>query len=73
MKKRAYNFQRESKVFALVMLIILIIIMTAGVLDVCGVFDRKEELVWKPTVIYPMTNAHISWLPTYHPGPMGGI
>ena len=73
MKKRAYDFKKESRIFALVMMIILILIMAAGVMEVCGVFGRKEEPAWKPTVIYPMTNAHISWLPTYHPGPMGGI
>ena len=73
MKKSAYDFHKECKVFAFVMAIILLLIMTAGILDVCGVFDRPEEPIWKPNVIYPMANAHISWLQTYYPGAMGGI
>lgn len=73
MKKKPYDFNKECKIFALVMVIILILIMTAGILDMCGVFDRPEEPIWKPNVIYPMANAHISWLQTYYPGTMGGI
>ena len=70
MKKSAYDFHKECKVFAFVMAIILLLIMTAGILDICGVFDRPEESTWKPTVIYPMTNAHVTWLPTYYGGTM---
>ena len=70
MKKKEYDFHKECKVFAFVMAIILLLIMTAGILDICGVFDRPEEPVWKPTVIYPMTNAHVTWLPTYYGGAM---
>ena len=73
MKKSAYDFHKECKVFAIVMAIILLLIMTAGILDMCGVFDRPEEPIWKPNVIYPMANAHISWLQTYYPCAMGGI
>ena len=73
MKKRAYDFHKECRIFALIMTIILILIMAAGVMEVCGVFYKPTEPEWKPTVIYPMANANISWLQTYHPGAMGGI
>ena len=70
MKKSEYDFKKESRIFALVMLLIVVLIMTVGILDICGVFDKPEEPIWKPSVIYPMANAHISWLPTYYPGAM---
>ena len=71
MKKRAYDFQKECRIFALVMTIILALIMIAGVLEACGVFDGQEVNVWKPTESYPMANAKISWNQTYYPGPLG--
>lgn len=72
MKKRAYSsFEKESRVFAAVMLVIVILMMAVGVLELCGVFE-KEEAVWKPTEIYPMANANISWMQTHHPGPWDG-
>ena len=67
MKKKEYDFHKDCKVFAFVMAIILLLIMTAGILDICGVFDRPEEPAWKPTVIYPMANAHVSWNQSFHP------
>ena len=72
MKKRAYDFKKESRIFALVMMIILILIMAAGVMEVCGMFEDKEENVWKPSVSYPMANANINWMQTHHPGPWDG-
>ena len=71
-QKKAYDFKKERRIFALVMLIVLALIMTVGIMDACGVFYRSEEPEWKPTVVYPMTNANISWLPTFHPGAMEG-
>ena len=61
--------QRERKVFAVLMAFIVIIIISWGILEACGVFD---EPVWKPVGEYPIANAHISWDQTYYPGPMGG-
>ena len=72
MKKRAYDFQKECRVFALIMTIILALIIIAGVLEVCGVFDGPEVNIWKPTESYPMANAKISWWQTFHPGAMEG-
>ena len=69
-KKSAYDFQKESKIFAVVMLIILVLIMTAGVLSVCGVFDSNIP-EWRPDGIYPMANANISWEQSFHSGPWG--
>ena len=63
--KRAYDFKKECRIFALVMMIIIILIMAAGVMDACGVFVNKESS-WKPTVSYPMANAHISWDQTFY-------
>ena len=67
-QKNAYDFKRESRIFALVMLIILLLIMAAGVMELCGVFHRPEKPEWQPTVIYPMANTNISWEQTFHPG-----
>ena len=71
MKKKPYDFNKECKIFALVMVIILILIMTAGILDICGVFKKTEEQEWQPTEIYPMANANISWEQSFHPGGWG--
>ena len=70
-QKKAYDFKKECRLFAIVMTIVLALIMLAGILDICGVFYKPEEPEWKPTVIYPMANAKISWLETHHPGPWG--
>lgn len=72
MKKKAYDFKKESRIFALVMMIIVALIMVAGILDICGVFYKPTEPEWKPTKIYPMANANISWMQTFHPGAMEG-
>ena len=71
MKKSDCDFKKESRIFALVMLIVVLLIMTAGILDICGVFKKTEEQEWKPTEIYPMANAHISWEQSFHPGVWG--
>lgn len=70
MKERRDDFDRRSKLVALVMALVLVSIIVIGVLDVCGVFDEPEESMWRPTAIYPMTNANISWQQTYY-GPKG--
>lgn len=70
MKERRDDFDRKSKLVALVMALVLVSIMVIGVLDVCGVFDEPEESTWRPTVIYPMANANIVWQQTYY-GPKG--
>ena len=72
MKKRAYSsFEKESRIFAAVMLLIIVLILAAGVLELCGAFDNEN--VWEPTEVYPMANAKINWLETHHPGPWGVI
>ena len=49
--------EKESKVFAIVCLVILLI-MTAGmIMDLCGVFDPP---IWAPAAEYPMANQHIT-------------
>ena len=73
MKKRAYSsFEKERKIFAAVMLLVIIVILAAGVMELCGVFEDKSQM-WKPTEVYPMANANISWLETHYPGPWGVI
>ena len=70
-QKKAYDFKKESRIFAAVMLIILVLIMAVGVMDLCGVFYKPEEPEWRPSVIYPMANANISWEQSFHPGGWG--
>ena len=70
MKKRAYSsIEKENRIFAAVMLLIIILILAAGVLELCGVFDNEN--VWEPTEVYPMANANISWEQSFHPGGWG--
>ena len=66
MKKRAYDFQRECRIFAFVMLAVLVIIMIFGILSVCELIESKNVPEWKPSVSYPMANAHISWDQTFY-------
>ena len=50
--------EKEKKAFRMFMVIFLIVVITAAVLTICGVFD---EPAWKPVSSYPMTNQHITW------------
>ena len=47
----------KSKVFAVVMLIILVILTVLVCLETCGMFD---EPLWKPVSSYPFTNKFIT-------------
>ena len=67
---RKYNtIDKERKVFAAVMIIIIIALLTLFTLEACGVFDRN---VWKPVEEFPIANANISWEQTFYPGGFGG-
>jgi len=57
--------ENEKKVFTVVVFLILLALVTLAVLTICGVFDQQ---IWKPDVSYPMANAKVTWLQTYHPG-----
>lgn len=59
------RYDRESKVFAVVMILVLAAMITLGVLTACGMFD---EPLWKPVASYPMANANISWMQSFHGG-----
>lgn len=50
--------QKEMKVFAAVMCVIMLALVALMVLTICGVFD---EPAWKPAAEYPMANQHITW------------
>ena len=61
-----YNrYEKESKVFAVVMIIVLMLMISVMILEVCGMFD---EPLWKPDVEYPMVNTNVSWMQTPHFG-----
>ena len=67
---RHYNtIDHERKVFAVVMIIVLVALITLFVLEVCGVFDDR---IWKAVEEYPIANANISWEQTFYPGGFGG-
>jgi hypothetical protein len=53
---------KESKVFAIVSLVVLLIIIAWFALDSAGMFD---EPLWKPTAEYPLVNANVSWVQTW--------
>ena len=63
--KKYSTIEKERKVFAVVMAIICLLLITWMVLEICGVFDGP---VWKPDEAIPMANAHISWEQTFYPG-----
>ena len=54
--KNYSTIDHERKVFAAVMIVILLALITLFVLEVCGVFDGQ---VWKPVEEFPIANANI--------------
>lgn len=63
--KNYSTIDHERKVFAAVMIVILLALITLFVLEVCGVFDGQ---VWKPIEEFPIANANVSWEQTFYPG-----
>ena len=64
------TYEKERKVFATIMLLILVIILAWGVCEVVAMNNQVPE--WPGEVKeYPMANAKISWVQTHHPGPWG--
>lgn len=49
--------EKESKVFAIVMIVVLMLMIAVVILEGCGMFD---EPLWKPVAEYPFTNQHIT-------------
>ena len=64
------TYEKERKVFAAIMLLILVIILAWGVFEVVAMNNQVQE--WPGEVKeYPMANAKISWEQTPPPGPWG--
>ena len=64
------TYEKERKVFATIMLLILVIILAWGVFEI--VTMNNQAPAWPGEVKeYPMANAKISWEQTHHPGPWG--
>ena len=55
--------ERQGSIIFIVVIILAIIIGLAW-----NYLESSEAEELKPEVIYPMANAHISWLQTYHGG-----
>lgn len=51
--------EKESQVFAIVCLVILLILLAAIIMELCGVFDPP---MWAPVAEYPFTNQHIVYM-----------
>ena len=66
--KNYSTIERERKVFAIVMAIIIVLLLVMFTLETCGVFDAY---IWKPIEEYPLANANISWEQTFYPGAWG--
>ena len=47
------------------MIIIVAAMIALGVLTLMGMFD---EPLWKPDKVYPLANANISWMQSFHGG-----
>ena len=61
-----YNrYEKESKGFTIVAVIVLFALIALFVLEAMGMF---EEPLWKPDVEYPIVNTHVSWLQTWYGG-----
>ena len=63
--RRYDGIDRERKIFAAVMMVVLVALMILFVLEICGALD---PVVWKPAAEYPMANANIGWQQSFHPG-----
>ena len=64
--KHYIRYEKENKgTFTIICAVILLCLVVLAILTMCGVID---DITWKPDVVYPMANAKISWLQTYHPG-----
>ncbi len=64
------TYEKERKVFATIMLLILVIILAWGVFEVVAM--NNQAPAWPGEVKeYPMANAKIGWVQTHHPGPWG--
>ena len=60
------TYEKERKVFATIMLLILVIILAWGVFEVVAM--NNQAPAWPGEVKeYPMANAKISWVQTHHP------
>ena len=56
---------KESKVFAAVACLIVLALIAMIILQLCGMFD---EPLWKPDMEFPLANANVSWLQSFHGG-----
>ena len=63
--RRYEGIDRERKIFAVVMTVVLTALMILFVLEICWALD---PVVWKPAAEYPMANANIGWQQSFHPG-----
>ena len=64
---RQYStFDKERKVFAIVMTVILILMVALAVLTLTGEFDKEE---YQHQVEFPIANTNISWSQTFYSGP----
>lgn len=58
----------RCKAFALIMAVITLSIIAFGVCDLIDIVREREQAAWRPTEVYPMANAHVSWNQTYYGG-----
>lgn len=63
--KNYSTIDHERKVFAGVMIVIVVLLLALFILEACGVFDAY---IWKPVEEFPIANANISWEQTFYPG-----
>lgn len=63
--KHYTRYGKESKVFAAVVLVVFLLLIVFCILTLLGMFD---EPLWKPVASYPMANANISWMQSFHGG-----
>ena len=62
---------KERKIFAIVMLVILLMIVAVGVWELVQIRAARAQSAWMPVAEYPMANAHVTWLQTYCSGAWG--
>ena len=60
---KQYNrYPKQSKAWAVAILLALVILAVMIVLDCCGMFD---EPMWQPDTYYPLVNSNVSWEQTW--------
>ena len=63
--KHYTKFEKESKFLAAASFLAMLLLIVLIIMQLCGMFD---EPLWKPDMEFPLANANVSWLQSFHGG-----